>query len=37
MAQQRDLFAELGALEVRCDYCSMVYLVTREELLGEDA
>jgi molecular chaperone Hsp33 len=35
-AQQRDLFAELGALEVRCDYCSKVYLVTREELLGED-
>jgi len=36
-AQQRDLFGELGALEVRCDYCSMVYLVTRDELLGEDS
>ena len=37
LAQQRDLFAELGALEVRCDYCSILYLVTRAELLGEDA
>ncbi len=36
-AQQRDLFAELDTLEVRCDYCSKVYLVTRKELLGEGA
>ncbi len=36
-AQQRDLFAELDTLEIRCDYCSRVYLVTREELLGEQA
>ncbi|MBL0314160.1 MAG: Hsp33 family molecular chaperone HslO [Holophagaceae bacterium] len=35
-AQQRDLFAELDTLEIRCDYCSMVYSVSREELLGED-
>ncbi|MDE3244807.1 MAG: Hsp33 family molecular chaperone HslO [Acidobacteriota bacterium] len=36
-AQQRELFADLGTLEVRCDYCSQVYSVTREELLGEGA
>ncbi len=36
LAQQHDLFGDLGALEVRCDYCSMVYLVTRDELMGED-
>ena len=36
LAQKQDLFAKQGALEVRCDYCSMAYLVTRDELLGED-
>jgi molecular chaperone Hsp33 len=36
MAQQLDLFAEADTLEVRCDYCSMVYSVAREELLGKD-
>lgn len=36
LAQKQDLFAELDNLEIRCDYCSMVYSVSRKELLGED-
>lgn len=36
-AQQRELFAELDTLEIRCDYCGRVYSVKREELMGENA
>jgi molecular chaperone Hsp33 len=34
-AQKEDLFQEPGPVEVRCDYCGMIYAITREELLSE--
>lgn len=36
-AQKRDIFQDLAQVEVRCDYCSKVYLLERAEVLGEAA
>ena len=35
--QKRDIFQDLAQVEVRCDYCSKVYLLARAEVLGEAA
>ena len=37
MEQKEDLFKEPGPLEVRCDYCGVLYAMTRQELLGGPA
>lgn len=36
-AQKADLFKNPGPLEVRCDYCSALYPITREDLLPGEA
>jgi len=36
-AQKEELFKDAGPLEVRCDYCSTLYPITREDLLQGEA
>jgi len=36
-AQKQDILQDLDRIEVRCDYCSKVYLLERAEVLGEAA
>ena len=35
LEQKRDLFTDGDTVEVRCDYCGMVYVLSRADLLGE--